>query len=58
MRAAFAEVLPEDTMTLLHDYFTNQKVRSRTSGLLRHPGQPGGRHGHDALADGRLSPRL
>lgn len=28
MRAAFAEVLPEDTMTLLHDYFTNQKVRS------------------------------
>lgn len=28
MRAAFAEVLPGDTMTLLHDYFTNQKVRS------------------------------
>lgn len=28
MRAAFAEVLPADTMTLLHDYFTNQKVRS------------------------------
>ena len=27
MRAAFAEVLPADTMTLLHDYFTNQKVR-------------------------------
>ncbi len=27
MRAAFAEVLPEDTMSLLHDYFTNQKVR-------------------------------
>ena len=28
MRAAFAAVLPEDTMTLLHDYFTNQKIRS------------------------------
>jgi membrane protein len=28
MRAAFAEVLPADTMTLLHDYFTTQKVRS------------------------------
>jgi membrane protein len=28
MRAAFAEVLPDDTMTLLHAYFTNQKVRS------------------------------
>ncbi len=28
MRAAFAEVLPTDTMTLLHAYFTNQKVRS------------------------------
>ena len=28
MRAAFAEVLPADTMTLLHAYFTNQKVRS------------------------------
>jgi membrane protein len=28
MRAAFAEVLPNDTMTLLHDYFTNQKARS------------------------------
>ena len=28
MRAAFAEVLPQDTMSLLHDYFTNQKVRS------------------------------
>jgi membrane protein len=27
MRAAFAEVLPADTMTLLHAYFTNQKVR-------------------------------
>jgi membrane protein len=27
MRAAFSEVLPADTMTLLHDYFTNQKVR-------------------------------
>jgi membrane protein len=27
LRAAFAEVLPADTMTLLHDYFTNQKVR-------------------------------
>ena len=27
MRAAFAEVLPADTMTLLHDYFNNQKVR-------------------------------
>jgi membrane protein len=28
MRAAFAEVLPTDTMSLLHAYFTNQKVRS------------------------------
>jgi membrane protein len=28
MRAAFTEVLPNDTMTLLHDYFTNQKARS------------------------------
>jgi membrane protein len=28
MRAAFAEVLPADTMTLLHAYFTTQKVRS------------------------------
>jgi membrane protein len=28
MRAAFSEVLPEDTMTLLHAYFTNQKTRS------------------------------
>jgi membrane protein len=28
MRAAFADVLPEDTMTLLHAYFTTQKVRS------------------------------
>jgi membrane protein len=28
MRAAFAEVLPSDTMNLLHAYFTNQKVRS------------------------------
>ena len=28
MRAAFADVLPEDTMSLLHAYFTNQKVRS------------------------------
>ena len=28
MRAAFAEVLPADTMTLLQAYFTNQKVRS------------------------------
>ncbi len=28
MRAAFAEVLPNDTMSLLHAYFTNQKVRS------------------------------
>ena len=28
MRAAFSEVLPNDTMTLLHDYFTNQKARS------------------------------
>ena len=28
MRAAFAEVLPNDTMSLLHDYFTNQKARS------------------------------
>lgn len=28
MRAAFAEVLPDDTMSLLHAYFTNQKVRS------------------------------
>ena len=28
MRAAFSEVLPADTMTLLHAYFTNQKVRS------------------------------
>jgi membrane protein len=28
VRAAFAEVLPSDTMTLLHDYFTNQKIRS------------------------------
>jgi membrane protein len=27
MRAAFSEVLPADTMTLLHDYFTNQKIR-------------------------------
>ena len=27
MRAAFAEVLPGDTMSLLHAYFTNQKVR-------------------------------
>src|SRR6202034_872540 len=28
MRAAFAEVLPADTMSLLHAYFTNQKIRS------------------------------
>jgi membrane protein len=28
MRAAFAEVLPSDTMNLLHAYFTNQKIRS------------------------------
>ncbi len=28
MRAAFAAVLPADTMTLLHSYFINQKVRS------------------------------
>jgi membrane protein len=28
MRAAFAEVLPADTMNLVHAYFTNQKVRS------------------------------
>jgi membrane protein len=28
MRAAFGEVLPADTMSLLHAYFTNQKVRS------------------------------
>jgi membrane protein len=37
MRAAFAEVLPNDTMTLLHDYFTNQKARSEqvlTSAIL------------------------
>jgi membrane protein len=37
MRAAFAEVLPNDTMTLLHDYFTNQKARSEqvlTSAVL------------------------
>ena len=27
MRAAFAEVLPVDTMTLLHAYFTTQKLR-------------------------------
>ena len=25
MRAAFAEVLPVDTMTLLHDYFTTRR---------------------------------
>jgi membrane protein len=30
MRAAFAEVLPSDTMTLLHDYFTTQKARSES----------------------------
>src|SRR5271155_577980 len=29
-RAAFAEVLPQDTMTLVHDYFTTQKVRSES----------------------------
>jgi membrane protein len=37
MRAAFTEVLPADTMRLLHDYFTNQKVRSEqvlTSAIL------------------------
>jgi membrane protein len=37
MRAAFAEVLPADTMTLLHAYFTTQKVRSEqvvTSAIL------------------------
>jgi membrane protein len=28
MRAAFGEVLPSDTMNLLHAYFTNQKIRS------------------------------
>jgi membrane protein len=28
MRAAFAAVLPQDTMVLLHDYFTTQKVRT------------------------------
>ncbi len=28
LRAAFAEVLPSDTMNLLHNYFTNQKTRS------------------------------
>ena len=28
LRAAFAEVLPADTMNLLHAYFTNQKTRS------------------------------
>ena len=30
MRAAFSEVLPSDTMTLLHDYFTTQKARSES----------------------------
>src|ERR1700733_15260608 len=37
MRAAFSEVLPNDTMSLLHDYFTNQKARSEqvlTSAIL------------------------
>src|SRR6202789_681234 len=37
MRAAFSEVLPADTMTLLHDYFTNQKIRGEqvvTSAIL------------------------
>jgi membrane protein len=37
IRAAFAEVLPADTMTLLHAYFTTQKVRSEqvlTSAIL------------------------
>ncbi len=28
MRAAFSEVLPQDTMTLLQAYFTNEKARS------------------------------
>jgi membrane protein len=28
LRAAFTEVLPADTMNLLHSYFTNQKTRS------------------------------
>jgi membrane protein len=28
LRAAFTEVLPADTMSLLHSYFTNQKTRS------------------------------
>jgi len=37
MRAAFAEVLPADTMTLLQAYFTTQKIRSEqvlTSAIL------------------------
>jgi hypothetical protein len=58
MRAAFAEVLPrrhhDPAARLLHQ----PEGPLRTGGLLRHPGQPGRRHGHDALADGRLSPRL
>ncbi len=58
MRAAFAEVLPSDTMTLLHAYFTNQKVRSEQVVFSAIAGQPVRRHGHDALADGGLSPRL
>jgi uncharacterized BrkB/YihY/UPF0761 family membrane protein len=53
MRAAFTEVLPADTMTLLQP-----ESPLRTGALLRHRGQPGRCHGHDALAHGRLSPRL
>ena len=37
LRSAFSEVLPSDTMNLLHDYFTNQKTRSEqvvTSAIL------------------------
>jgi membrane protein len=30
MRAAFGEVLPSDTMSLLHDYFTTQRARSES----------------------------
>ncbi len=58
MRAAFAEVLPADTMTLLHDYFTTQKVRGEQVissailvSLLAAMGMMLSLHG-------RLSPRL
>ncbi len=58
MRAAFAEVLPADTMTPAARLFQQPEGAGGAGGLLRHRGQPDRRHGHDALAHGRLSPRV